>query len=395
MKRIVISTIIILFLILLGTTIGIFYARGYRFDPNNPKGILEGTGLLVLTSKPDGSRVYINDHLTTATNNTINLAPGTYQVRIEQDGYFPWKKTIEIKNETVSTANATLYPIAPRLESVTATGALNPTLDGSGAIIAYTVASASAEKNGIYTLNMSAPTILPLGGGASQIANDLLAPFSTSMLSFSPDGSQLLASISGTLTSTNYLLSAGSFNSNPKDVTATLPQVLSDWDKQTQLKNKKTIDSLPRKIRVVAQANFGNPVVAPQDDKILYVASQSATIPLILNPRLPGTNSTPETRKIEKGNTYVYDMKEDRNYLISKNEDAPRFLWLPDGNHLVYIKGSNINIMEADGQNSTTVYAGPFVDHFVFPWPDGSSLVILTNLNIPGAPNNLYRISLR
>lgn len=397
MRRIVISTIIILFLILLGTTIGIFYARGYRFDPTNPKGILEGTGLLVLTSKPDGSRVYINDHLTTATNNTINLAPGTYNVRIEQDGYFPWKKTIEIKTETVSQANATLYPIAPRLESITSTGALNPTLDGTGSIIAYTVSSASAEKNGVYTFNMTAPAILPLGGGASQIINDLIAPFSTSTLEFSPDGTQLLASASANLSfPTTYLLSARSFNSNPKDVTATLPQVLNDWDKQLQLKNKKIIDSLPRKIRTIAQLYFGNPIISPLDDKILYTASQSANLPILINPRLPGTNSTPETRKIQKGNIYIYDTKEDRNYLLAKESDtSTKFLWLPDSSHLVYVKGSNINIVEYDGQNITTVYAGPFVDSFVFPWPDGSSLVILTNLNIPEAPHNLYRISLR
>lgn len=397
MKRIVISTVIILALILVGTGIGIFYARGYRLDPTNPKGILEGTGLLVLTSKPDGSRVFINDHLTTATNNTINLAPGTYNVRIEQDGYFPWKKSIVIKTEAVSQANALLFPIAPRLESVTATGALNPTLDGSGSIIAYTVSSASAEKNGIYTLNMSAPTILPLGGGTNQITNDLVAPFSTSTLAFSPDGSQLLASLSAGLTSpTTYLLSAGSFNSNPKDVTATLPQVLSDWQKQTELKDKKVIDSLPKKIRAVALADFGSFTMSPLDDKILYTASQSAAIPILIKPRLPGTDSTPEVRTIEKGDVYVYDMKEDRNYLLAKKGESPsKFLWLPDSAHLAYIKGSNINIEEYDGQNVTTVYAGPFVDNFLFPWPDGSSLVILTNLNIPDAPNNLYRISLR
>ena len=37
MKRIVISTTIILTLIVIFTGVGIFYARGYRFDPTNPK----------------------------------------------------------------------------------------------------------------------------------------------------------------------------------------------------------------------------------------------------------------------------------------------------------------------------------------------------------------------
>lgn len=396
MKRLVISTILILILILIGTGIGIFYARGYRFDLENPQAILQGTGLLVLTSKPDGARVYIDDHLTTATNNTINLQPGTYQVRIEEDGYFPWKKTIEIKKEAVSSANATLFPIAPRLESITTTGALNPVLDGTGSLIAYTVSSASADKNGIYSINMSTPAILPLGGGANQITNDVLARFSTSTLSFSPDGTELIASVSGTLNPTAYLLSARSFNSNPKNITTTLNQTLSEWQLQQETKDQKLIESLPRKIRTVAKSYFGNPILSPEEDKILYTASASATLPILISPRLPGTNSTPETRSIEKGNTYVYDMKEDRNYLIAKmGNTVEKYLWHPDSGHLIFVDKSNINVMEYDGQNLTTVYAGPFVNGYVFPWPNGSSLVVLTNLNIPGAPYNLYRISLR
>lgn len=397
MKRVIISTLIIVTLILVGTGIGIFYAKGYRFDPLNPKTIVQGTGLLVLTSKPDGSRVLINGHLTTATNNTINLEPGIYEVRIEQDGYFAWHKTIEVKQEAVSQANAILFPIAPRLESITATGALNPAIDGTGSILTYTVASASADKNGVYTLNMAAPAILSLGAGSTQITNDLFASFSNSTLAFSPDGQQLLASISGQLLNpTTYLLASRSFNTSPKDVTATLPQVLSDWDKQTTLKNKKLIDSLPNKVKAVASNIFSDPTLSPLEDKVLYTASRSAEIPILINPRLPGTDSTPEIRSVQKGNTYVYDVKEDRNYLLAKASNGlQKFLWLPDSAHFVFAKDSKINIVEYDGQNLTTVYAGPFVDSFVFPWPDGSSLVILTNLNIPDAPNNLYRISLR
>lgn len=396
MKRLVISTILILVLILIGTGVGIYYARGYRFDPQNPKGILQGTGLLVLTSKPDGARVFIDDHLTTATNNTINLQPGTYKVRIEKDGYFPWKKSIDIKKEAVSAANATLFPTAPRLESITTTGANNPVIDPAGNFIAYTVSSSSAEKNGVYTFNMSASNILPLGGGSTQITNDFTAPFSTALLTFSPEGTELLASISGQTTATNYLIQSRSFNQNPKDITATLTQTLTEWEAQKLLKDQKLIDSLPKKIRTVAKANFGNPVISPEDDKILYTASASATLPILITPRLPGTNSTPEKRTIEKGNIYVYDMKEDRNYLLAKKEEKPtKYLWHPDSGHLIFVNNSNINIVEYDGQNLTTVYAGPFTDNFVYPLPNGSSLVILTNLNIPDAPKNLYRISLR
>src|SRR3990167_7293589 len=101
MKKVLISGILIGLFITIGGIAAILYATGYRIDfGGNGTGnikFIEGTGLLVATSKPDGARVLINGHLTTATNNTINLAPDQYDVEIQKDGYLPWKKKITIK----------------------------------------------------------------------------------------------------------------------------------------------------------------------------------------------------------------------------------------------------------------------------------------------------------
>jgi hypothetical protein len=70
-------------------------------------------------------------------------------------------------------------------------------------------------------------------------------------------------------------------------------------------------------------------------------------------------------------------------------------MWYPDSKHLVYVHDGKIDMMEHDGQNQTTVYAGPFVDHYVFPWPDATKLVILTNLGNPTIAPNLYTIGLQ
>src|SRR5487761_809998 len=104
----------ILFFLLLATVAIIFYAEGYRFDQGLGKLNFSGTGLLVVTSSPNGAQVFINDHLTTATDNTINLAPGTYRVKIFKEGYFPWQKTITIDKEVVANAQALLFPTAPQ-----------------------------------------------------------------------------------------------------------------------------------------------------------------------------------------------------------------------------------------------------------------------------------------
>ncbi len=400
MKRILISGILIGLFIAVGTIAAILYANGYRFDlSGNGTGnvkFLEGTGLLVATSRPDGARVSINGHLTTATNNTINLAPGQYDVEITKDGYLPWKKKITIKKGLVSEANALLLATAPKLEAVTTIGVGNVTMDDSNSLIAYTVASASATKNGVYVLNMNSGPLVFLGAAGNQIVNDLVDRFSSAILTFSPDGKQILAK----LPNAYYLLNANGTNSNPPDVTNTLLQTQNEFALQQKEANKKVTDTLSRKLRAVALANFMNIVPSPDNNRLLYTASQSATLAKVLSKPVPSVNSTPDHRNIVAGNTYVYDIKEDKNYEIADNSELKegalptKYHWYADSRHLVYAKDGNVKISEYDGGNDTTVFAGPFFDSLVFPWPDGSSIGIVSRLS-NSVPYNIYRISLQ
>ncbi len=68
--------------------------------------------------------------------------------------------------------------------------------------------------------------------------------------------------------------------------------------------------------------------------------------------------------------------------------------WFPDSKHLLFVENGKIKIMEYDGQNNTTVYSGPFSSNFVYPWPDGSKLIIKTSFS-PDSPDNLYIIDLK
>ena len=75
------STLIIVAL----TYLAINYAKGgYRITDT---GLSPETGLLSANSFPSGAEVYINDKLVTATDDTLYLDPGEYQVRISQDGF--------------------------------------------------------------------------------------------------------------------------------------------------------------------------------------------------------------------------------------------------------------------------------------------------------------------
>ena len=398
MKRVLVTIGIIIPLIILGTIIAVLYGRGYRLNSDDPKGtLLSGTGLLVVTSSPDGARVYVNNRLMTATDDTINLKPGEYHVKIQKDGYFPWEKRVKIEKEVVTKAPAALYPIAPKLEALTLTGANKPVIDPTGELIAYTVSSASANKNGLYILSMRSRPIIPSGGSISQLARDTEGQFSVADLMFSPNGKDLIATVSSELTFQTYLFTGDEYNEGPLDITNSLSTYTEDWETQETIKRKQTITTLPKKLRPFAEKNFTGLEISPEENKLLYTASASAMIPPIKK-NVPGGNTTPETRNILAGSIYVYDLKEDKNYLLwEKKGDVtnPKFIWHPDSGHLMYIEGNTINMIEYDGRNKTTIYAGPFSSDFVYPWPDGSHLVILTNLNIPGAPKNLYRISLR
>lgn len=396
---------IFLFLIL-ATTAVVLYGKGYRINTSTQQPKILETGLLVATSEPDGAQVFINGNLTTATDDTINLSPKTYDVEIVKEGYFPWKKTIRIKKGVVSVTGALLFAKAPKLESTTEIGVYNPVIDPSKTKLAFNVASQSARRNGIYVLDMTTRPILTLRSAAAQIVDDTLDIFSQAKLEWSPDGQEILATMVSSQNpnfSITYLLKANSFNENPQNVTATLDSLMASFENETLATKNSQVETLNKKVKNLITQNFQIIEWSADKTKILYSASRSAELPIVIDPPLIGTESTPQERTIEENHIYVYDMKEDKNFKIWESSKLDSqdskvklpLMWFPDSKHLIYIEDQKIGIMEHDGANKTTIYAGPFTDNYVFPWPDGSKLVVLTNLGNPDITPNLYTVGLK
>jgi|OM-RGC.v1.015577237 hypothetical protein len=202
----------------------------------------------------------------------------------------------------------------------------------------------------------------------------------------------------------------------------------------------------------IATASAKNLFFSPDGEKLLYTATDTVTIPEGLTPPLPASNSQPESRDLEPGNVYVYDLKEDKNFLLIQSpaeidpdsyskpqlitdlseaslfdtipatESAQpklqdllslentlqnfrtqyssfpflNYQWFPTSKHILLNQNGAINIIEYDATNLTTLYQGRFDENFVYPWPDGSKLIILTNLTQnPNLPPNLYTINLK
>jgi len=394
-KQYIVSTLI--FTAIVVATIGVvLYGKGYRFGFEPGKIELKGTGLLVVKSLPDGAQVFVDGKLKTATDNTINLAPGEYNVKIFKEGYFPWEKKIKIETETVSKAEALLVPTAPKLESITDLGASRPTIDPTITKIAFNVGGQNSTRNGIYVFDMKSNPLLTLQSSSAQIIDDAFDLFSDSNVSWSPDGRDLIASVSADRSEpSSYLLDTDRANIPPNNVTSSIDTVSQSWDKLKNNKSKAVLESMPRPVRNLARENFTILAFSPDQNKILYTASRSASLPVVIKPRLVGVNSTPETRTIEEGGIYVYDIKEDRNYKLSSGDFQGAYSWFTDSKHFIFVRDKEVHLMDFDGLNDTVVYAGPFIEDYIFPWPDASRIVILTSLGNSKITPNLYTISLK
>ena len=142
-----------------------------------------------------------------------------------------------------------------------------------------------------------------------------------------------------------------------------------------------------------------NFVFSPDEQMILYTASASGTLSDNLVKPLPGASTQKQERQIQPGHTYVYDIKEDRNFLISDqpisvlNQQA--LLWMPSSKHLLYGLSGQVIIMDYDGTNRQIVYSGSYIAPFTFPYSNTTKLLILTNLGGTSVSPNLYSLTVK
>lgn len=303
--------------ITIGTFLMIRYAQGYR--PTGA-GTIKGTGLLSAGSFPTAAEVYINGKLTTATDNTLNLDPGQYQIEIKKDGYHTWSKNLQIVAELVTETAAQLFPTSPSLEPLTYTGALNAIPAPDGTKLAFAVASSSAvAKNGLYVQDLSSSPI-SLNKTARQIARTESGyDYTTSSYTWSPNGSELLVSFG---TGAHILLDATTFNdlADLKDVTVRLPQILSDWELELAREERVQLLNLPEFMAEIATTSATNLYFSPDKERLLYQATLDKEIPTGLTVAVPSSSTQTESRSLKAGSWYVYDLKEDKNFLISESK---------------------------------------------------------------------------
>ncbi len=437
-------TLLVFFTLVIGTLIAVKFAKGYRPTLRGKNGpAISGTGLLSATSYPESAKIFIDDRLSGATNSTIYLEPGVYQIKITKEGYHPWEKQFPIAKELVSSTDTRLFPSLPAIAPITYSGIQQAIISPDGTKILYVTSSATLkENNGLYVISLnSGLSSTILNNSITQIAT--LADYDYTKFHFlwSPNSSEILAyltSDSGTIAS-SHLLNPRTLNKNKDltDITIKLATIVDRYEEEISLNRSTSYRLLPDFMVKIASESATNIFTSPDQEKLLYTITKDIKLPENhLKNQLPSLNPTSETRDLITGSTYVYDLKEGTNYLIKSNQTssptpttkysskktkAPiaietvsisdkldqigritnpvrspaNLIWYPTSRHLFDISSDQIQVVEYDGNNRTTIFKTNVIDNFAIPSPDGHRLIVLTNLNQGQTPSNLFAIDLK
>lgn len=395
-------TVIALFFSLL--TGLILYARGFRVSLSKKN--LLSTGILVAASYPDGAKIYVNGDLKGATNSNLTLPPGAYLVEIKKEGYSSWSKNIRIKGEIVIKADALLFPQNPALSPITSLGVVKSYFSEKNTNLIIFSQMGDPTKDGLYLLETSKKAISIFNPLKLLVLKSLFpadVDFAKTAIRFSPDGRDIMVSFFDKVT---YLISTSQETKELFDITQSKTAIEESWNEQETKTLQKILTAFADPLPQIASDSFDIVSFSPNQSKILYQAKKSTDLPLIMKPPLIGTNQTLEQRKLQKDYFYVYDKKEDKNFVVpminpdligincpSSTKDC--LLWYPDSSHLAINEGKQIAIIDYDGSNKRTVYSGPYESGFWAVASDGR-ILLLANLN-PGVNKlpDVYAVDIR
>lgn len=388
-------TLLTILIIFGATGVAVFLAKGYRFSSIENR--IVGTGIISISSEPSSASVYIDGHLTTATNSTVSsLSPKKYMVRVIKEGLIPWEKEVEVKEGLVSEVKVTLFPGIPTMYPLTFTGVNNPVLSPDGSKLAYVVSSGKKSGVWVWTMVNNQPIAFARSSEPHQVAQtNTTTDFAKSTLQWSPDSKQIIATITSEegLPINNYLLESDVFSSEPRDITPVINTTVKEW--QTDVEEREATRVLTITDVKARRIASDSAIVkwSPDETKFMYVTQS------------PVASHQPSEKTSLKDNDEVslttessldfkvYDLETNTTYALP---EAKAYSWLPNSKHVVLIEEGAVSIIEFDGTNKAVIYAGNFLDNFVFAWPDSSRLVLISSFPTPTASEpNLYGINLK
>ncbi|EKE00376.1 MAG: hypothetical protein ACD_22C00036G0003 [uncultured bacterium] len=374
------------FVIILGISSLLYlYTAGYRLTKKDNKQIdLTKTGMISAKSIPQGASVYLNGILITASNDTISgIEPGNHAIKIVKKGFVTWGKNIEIFPELVTDITAVLVSQSPRLEPLTNTGALLPSISPSLTKLAYF--SKDPENPGVKIISLTGDSTPNLfRSSATTVLKD--TPYNIysdgTKIEWSPDEKFLI--VYGNLLNQYYVVNT---EKNTAEITTTPELVKKEWLTKLSAKREDYLQKveIPENIKTLAI----NPesVWSPDEKKFLFKKVVDA------NTEYRVYNTEKPLPVGEKEETLVFTTK--------SSDPQPKVSWYADSFHLILTEGSiatnqrgSISIVRIDGTNKTELYNGALYSDQAFSSPNGDKIIISTSFK-SGEQSDLYTVSLR
>ncbi len=399
------------------TVVTSLYASGYKFNLSWPpkfNRLLQKTGMLAVATNPERAVIYLNDkpqkdlsikpwrndYLLTPTK-IKNILPGEYELRLEQNGYWPYKQKIWINSgETTFVEDVNLFrENLPLLVLSTPLSDLNLSLDKK-----YLYASAAKK---IITLKTELTRDLNLSGNTSGtwLKNNRLL---VGGLIFDPQKTQNdtnYTNLIGTgvtnwyfeeATSRLYYQNNNSINRlDTNSLTNTLiisgdnylayePRqekifVIVSSNNQTQLraysiKNNQLLETstLPTSGHYLFVHDILNYLAIYDDqNKTLYLYSETnlnngpTIIRNIKNWAVYSNESLIYTNDFE---IYVFNYANNRVDLITRRSEViNKIIWSASGNYLLFSSPTTLNVLDFKNRNATLLFraekiASPVLD---------------------------------
>lgn len=370
------------------TTVLFLYTSGYRISKqkNTPVVDLKQTGMISAKSIPEGASVYLNNVLTTATNDTISgLTPGKYNLRIVKKGFTEWTKEIEVFPELVTDITAVLISQTPRLEPLTNTGAKYPSMAQSLDKLAYFSEDAGSPGIWIIPLVQSGLSIFRSTSYAVLKDTSLRKYSDGKSIEWSPDEKALLVQNQAGGYYTVDLID------NTIESTSSPEFIRKSWADELVKKRTIFIEKLdiPENMRVLATSPKS--IWSPDEKKFLYTVQ-------IEN----GQQAQLEYRVYDMEKPIPVGEKVDNLVFTTNLADLqPKVTWYSDSFHLILAEGDIdkdkrgiISLIRIDGSNRIEIYNNTLFSDKVFSGPGGDKLIIMTSFK-SGNQTDLYTIGIR
>src|SRR3989338_1801241 len=380
----------------------VLYGDGWRIDfsgktQTNTKPELVKTGMLAIRSIPDGAKVYVNEKLITATDDTISsLRPSTYTIEVKKEGFEPWKKEVKVFPELVTDITAVLVLQSPRLEPLTNTDVKAFSLSSNQNNIAFL--TKNHTEPGIWLLPLTGSPLNLFKNSTKLLIsdNDVFSPSSGEKIWWSYDDKEVLVQMN----TNGYLLyqlsNLQSTKANPISITD-VNTVFKKWDEawKSNFLTHKIEDIKSSKDQIIPawiidRLESEKSTWSPDDKKFYFInkntTDKKANI-VIYNSESP----------LPIGEKRLYDSIEIADIANTKVQ------WYSDSYHLILLEKAEsadknnvytISLVRIDGTNKTPIYTGELASNQAYATASGDKIVVLTSLK-ENSQTNLYAIAIR